>query len=313
MTNSCMQYHEETSYDRQDMSGHYLDWANQPDVYKEYPGIAPLPLPREVDLPKRPLSSLIKERAEKQGPLDITGLSRLLLLTNTLTAKARHPGGDFFYRSAASAGALYPTEIYVATCGIDGLEDGLYHFAIHRHGLCPLRQGHFSSRIREMAQGQGNKAPKLTFFFTSEGRVDFRQLVKRLVKELNVRVEMRQVGIRNQAKMCGGLGRCGRNICCSAFIDKFEPVSIRMAKEQNLSLNPTKISGLCGRLMCCLAFEQSTYKELKKGLPKVGKMVQTKSGRGKVLRHNVIQNRTTIRYEDGQEVETEIKEIIGAE
>jgi SagB-type dehydrogenase family enzyme len=166
MTNSCVQYHEETSYDRQDMSGHYLDWANQPDVYKEYPGIAPLPLPREVDLPKRPLSSLIKERAEKQGPLDITGLSRLLLLTNTLTAKARHPGGDFFYRSAASAGALYPTEIYVATCGIDGLEDGLYHFAIHRHGLCPLRQGHFSSRIREMAQGQGNKAPKLTFFFT---------------------------------------------------------------------------------------------------------------------------------------------------
>jgi len=154
---------------------------------------------------------------------------------------------------------------------------------------------------------------KLTFYFTSEGRVDFRQLVKRLVKELNVRVEMRQVGIRNQAKMCGGLGRCGRNICCSSFIDKFEPVSIRMAKEQNLSLNPTKISGLCGRLMCCLAFEQATYKELKKDLPRVGKMVTTKSGKGKVLRHNVIQNRATIRYENGQEVETELKEILGVE
>lgn len=154
---------------------------------------------------------------------------------------------------------------------------------------------------------------KLTFFFTSEGRVDFRQLVKRLVKELNVRVEMRQVGIRNQAKMCGGLGRCGRNICCSAFIDKFEPVSIRMAKEQNLSLNPTKISGLCGRLMCCLAFEQQAYKELKKGLPKVGKMVTTKTGKGKILRHNIIQNRATIRYENGQEVETELKDILGVE
>ncbi|MDQ1329767.1 MAG: Stage 0 sporulation protein, partial [Thermodesulfobacteriota bacterium] len=98
-------------------------------------------------------------------------------------------------------------------------------------------------------------ASKLIFYFTAEGRVDFRQLVKILVKELGVRIEMRQVGIRNQAKMCGGLGRCGREICCSLFMDKFGPVSIRMAKEQSLSLNPTKISGQCGRLMCCLTFE----------------------------------------------------------
>jgi cell fate regulator YaaT (PSP1 superfamily) len=99
---------------------------------------------------------------------------------------------------------------------------------------------------------------KTTFFFTAEGRVDFRQLVKMLVKKLRVRVEMRQVGIRNQAKMIGGLGRCGREICCSSFIEKFEPVSIRMAKAQGLSLNPTKISGLCGRLMCCLTYENTT-------------------------------------------------------
>ncbi len=152
-------------------------------------------------------------------------------------------------------------------------------------------------------------ASKLTFYFTSDGRVDFRQLVKRLVKELNVRVEMRQVGIRNQAKMCGGIGRCGRKICCTAFIEKFDPVSIRMAKEQNLSLNPTKISGLCGRLMCCLAYEHDTYRELKKKFPKIGKTVQTKNGTGKVLRHNVICNRATIRYEGGQEVETKLEEI----
>jgi len=102
-------------------------------------------------------------------------------------------------------------------------------------------------------------ARKTTFFFTAEGRVDFRQLVKMLVKKLAVRVEMRQVGIRNQAKMIGGLGRCGREICCGTFIQKFEPVSIRMAKCQGLSLNPTKISGLCGRLMCCLTYENKAY------------------------------------------------------
>jgi cell fate regulator YaaT (PSP1 superfamily) len=105
-------------------------------------------------------------------------------------------------------------------------------------------------------------ASKLTFYFTAEGRVDFRQLVKMLVNELGVRIEMRQVGIRNQAKMCGGLGKCGREICCSLFMDKFGPVSIRMAKEQSLSLNPTKISGQCGRLMCCLTFEHGIFPEL---------------------------------------------------
>lgn len=150
---------------------------------------------------------------------------------------------------------------------------------------------------------------KLTFFFTAEGRVDFRQLVKMLVKEFRTRIEMRQVGIRNQAKMCGGIGRCGRELCCSTLIDKFEPVSIRMAKEQNLSLNPTKISGLCGRLMCCLTFEFETYKKLKKEFPKIGKMVTLPAGKGKVVRHNVICRRIAVRMEDGQEVETGLDEI----
>lgn len=102
-------------------------------------------------------------------------------------------------------------------------------------------------------------ASKLTFFFTADGRVDFRKLVKVLVKEFHARIEMRQVGIRNQAKMCGGIGRCGRELCCAAFLNKFAPVSIRMAKHQGLSLNPTKISGVCGRLMCCLTFENEGY------------------------------------------------------
>jgi cell fate regulator YaaT (PSP1 superfamily) len=150
---------------------------------------------------------------------------------------------------------------------------------------------------------------KYTFFFTAEGRVDFRQLVKMLVKELGVRIEMRQVGIRNQAKMCGGIGRCGRQLCCSTFLDKFDPVSIRMAKEQNLSLNPTKISGQCGRLMCCLTYEFETYKKLKKNLPRLGKIVETPSGKGKVIRHNAICNRIAVRLEDDLEVEFKVDQV----
>jgi len=153
-------------------------------------------------------------------------------------------------------------------------------------------------------------ASRLTFFFTSEGRVDFRQLVKMLVKQFRVRVEMRQVGIRNQAKMCGGIGRCGRELCCSLFMEKFDPVSIRMAKKQGLSLNPTKISGQCGRLMCCLTFEDATYRNLKKSFPKIGKIVRTANGKGKVVRHNVICNRISLRLNNGTEIETGLDTII---
>lgn len=152
-------------------------------------------------------------------------------------------------------------------------------------------------------------ASKLTFYFTSDGRVDFRQLVKMLVKHLGARIEMRQVGIRNQAKMCGGIGRCGREICCSLYMDKFNPVSIRMAKEQSLSLNPTKISGQCGRLMCCLTYEFETYRDLKKGLPKVGKAIQTTDGKGKVVRINALRSRVSVRYPDGREIEYTAKDL----
>lgn len=153
-------------------------------------------------------------------------------------------------------------------------------------------------------------ASRLTFFFTADGRVDFRKLVKRLVKEFRTRIEMRQVGIRNQAKMCGGIGRCGREICCSAFIEKFEPVSIKMAKKQGLSLNPTKISGQCGRLMCCLTYENKTYQQLKSNFPKVGRIVKTKEKRGKVIRHNVIGRRLAIRLDDGTELEIGLDDIV---
>jgi cell fate regulator YaaT (PSP1 superfamily) len=151
---------------------------------------------------------------------------------------------------------------------------------------------------------------RLTFFFTAEGRVDFRQLVKKLVHRFRVRIEMRQVGIRNQAKMCGGIGRCGREFCCSTFMDKFDPVSIRMAKDQGLSLNPTKISGQCGRLMCCLTFENQVYKEIRSRFPKMGKTVNTKDHTGKVIRFNFLQNKVALRLEDRQEIEINVDDII---
>lgn len=159
MIQSAAQYHQHTSYDRHDMSGHYMDWQNQPSVFKEYPGIDPISLPRDVPLPGEPFFSLFEkaEKARNSISLGLEALSKILLLSYTLTAKARHADGDFYFRSPASAGALYPNEIYVAPKGLADLEDGLYHFSIQHHGLSRLRKGAFS--------GTGDKT--LTFFFTA--------------------------------------------------------------------------------------------------------------------------------------------------
>lgn len=124
---------------------------------------------------------------------------------------------------------------------------------------------------------------KIIFYFTAEGRVDFRELVKDLASIFRTRIELRQIGVRDEAKMLGGIGPCGRILCCSSWLGDFEPVSIKMAKDQNLSLNPTKISGLCGRLMCCLKFEHDNYESVKEELPSPGKFVVTSYGEGKVV------------------------------
>jgi len=150
---------------------------------------------------------------------------------------------------------------------------------------------------------------KLTFFFTADGRVDFRELVKMLVREYRTKIEMRQVGVRNQARMWGGIGRCGREICCATYLNHFEPVSIRMAKEQNLSLNPTKISGLCGRLMCCLNYEDDTYKYLRKFFPRINSVVETETGPARVIRHNIIRGLVTVKYFGGTELEVPLSKI----
>jgi cell fate regulator YaaT (PSP1 superfamily) len=141
---------------------------------------------------------------------------------------------------------------------------------------------------------------KVIFYFTADGRVDFRELVKDLASIFRTRIELRQIGVRDEAKMLGGIGPCGRMLCCSTFLGDFDPVSIKMAKDQNLSLNPTKISGLCGRLMCCLKYENDEYEAAKEALPDLGEIINTPNGRGKVVGLNILERVMRVEF-SGQE------------
>ncbi len=144
---------------------------------------------------------------------------------------------------------------------------------------------------------------KIVFYFTASGRVDFRDLVKDLAKIFKARIELRQIGVRDEARIFGGFGPCGRELCCAKFLKDFEPVTIKMAKEEGLPLNPPKISGLCGRLMCCLSFEYETYKMLSKGLPREGERVHVQQGKGKVIGVNVFKRSASVELEDGTIIE----------
>ncbi len=149
---------------------------------------------------------------------------------------------------------------------------------------------------------------KIIFYFTANGRVDFRNLVKDLAKIFRARIELRQIGVRDEAKFFGGFGPCGRELCCAKFLKDFEPVTIKMAKEEGLPLNPPKISGICGRLMCCLNYEYETYKVLAKGLPREGERIHTaQGGKAKVLSVNVFKRTATVELEDGTHIELSYK------
>lgn len=143
---------------------------------------------------------------------------------------------------------------------------------------------------------------KAIFYFTADGRIDFRELVKDLAHAFHTRIEMRQIGVRDEAGMVGGIGICGRELCCCSFLREFEPVSVKMAKEQNLALNPTKISGQCGRLLCCLAYEYETYCSLKKGMPKCGKKVKCGDIEGEIVKTNILDGTVTVKTADDHEV-----------
>ena len=144
---------------------------------------------------------------------------------------------------------------------------------------------------------------RLVFYFTAEGRVDFRALIKDLAGIFKARIELKQIGVRDEARMLGGFGQCGRMLCCASFLHNFNPVTIKMAREQNLPLNPTKISGLCGRLMCCLGYEHDSYKKLMKELPRAGDRIKHKDVKGKVISVNPLKLRATVETEDGKRVE----------
>ncbi len=150
---------------------------------------------------------------------------------------------------------------------------------------------------------------KIIFYFTADGRVDFRELVKDLAHHFHTRIEMRQIGVRDEAKLIGGLGICGRELCCCTFLTEFTPVSVRMAKEQGLALNPTKISGQCGRLLCCLSYEFETYCSLKKALPKCGRKVQLDGVKGEVVNQNILGQKVMVRLESGQTVQVTTDQI----
>jgi cell fate regulator YaaT (PSP1 superfamily) len=156
-------------------------------------------------------------------------------------------------------------------------------------------------------------ARKAVFYFTAENRVDFRDLVRDLANTLRVRVEMKQIGARDESKVTGGLGPCGRELCCSSWLRDFEAITVKMAREQGLALNPSRLAGMCGRLKCCLRYEYSTYLELRRGLPNVGKRVQSVKGDGKVLRQNILKQTVLIqRDEDGGVVEAALQDLVDA-
>ena len=150
---------------------------------------------------------------------------------------------------------------------------------------------------------------KLIIYFNAEGRVDFRELVKDLANEFHVRIELRQVGARDGAKVIGGIGPCGRQTCCTTFLREFEPVSIKMAKNQNLSLNPSNISGICGKLLCCIRYEDENYRDFKKEMPNINSLVWTLEGRGKVVDINYSLQSATIQFKDGTTIVFDINDI----
>ena len=163
--------------------------------------------------------------------------------------------------------------------------------------------------MKLLAAEYGLTGNRLTFFFSASERVDFRELVKELTSRLKVRVELRQVGPRDGAKLIGGYGRCGRQLCCSSFLTEFEPVSIRMAKDQDLPLNPMKISGICGRLMCCLGYEGELYRAMREKLPKKGQRVVTNSGAAVVTGNNPLKQTVLVELKSGAIIELAADEV----
>ncbi len=176
--------------------------------------------------------------------------------------------------------------------------------------LCQEMVSQYRLPIKLLRAEYSYDGSHLVVYFVSEKRVDFRDLIKELRKTLRTKVELRQVGVRDEAKLIGGVGRCGRPLCCTAFLQEFSPVSIRMAKRQDISLNPSEISGLCGRLLCCLAYEDEHYQQVKAKLPKIGEIVGTHYGLGEVKALNALKETVSVELKNEVTVEVSMKEIL---
>lgn len=175
------------------------------------------------------------------------------------------------------------------------------------HGTCVKKILEHKLEMKLVQAEYSFDRSKIVFYFTSNGRVDFRELVKDLAKIFKARIELRQIGVRDETKFFGGFGPCGRPLCCATFLKDFEPVTIKMAKEEGLPLNTPKISGICGRLMCCLSYEYETYKLLSKGLPKEGEKITVPQGKGRVVSVSVFKRCATVELEDGTITEIKYK------
>jgi cell fate regulator YaaT (PSP1 superfamily) len=175
--------------------------------------------------------------------------------------------------------------------------------------ICQERVRHHGLSMKLVGVEQQFDNKKLTFYFTAERRVDFRALVKDLAGIFKTRIEMRQIGVRDHAKWLGGYGNCGRGLCCATFVRDFEPVTLQMARDQNLWVNPAKMSGVCGRLMCCLMFERSFYLEMSEKLPIVGSKVVTERGKGRVMKRDLFREIVSVQYRDGVEEEVTVDQL----
>ena len=185
------------------------------------------------------------------------------------------------------------------------------HAAKEAYQVCQQKVGEHNLDMKLVDVEYTFDRNKIIFYFTADGRIDFRELVKDLAAIFRTRIELRQIGVRDEAKMLGGIGPCGRMLCCSTFLGDFEPVSIKMAKDQNLSLNPTKISGLCGRLMCCLKYENDEYEAAKEQLPDLDQRIQTPQGTGRVIGLNILERLIQVELVDKERiVEYTLDELI---
>lgn len=176
------------------------------------------------------------------------------------------------------------------------------HAAKEAYQVCQQKVGEHNLDMKLVDVEYTFDRNKIIFYFTADGRIDFRELVKDLAAIFRTRIELRQIGVRDEAKMLGGIGPCGRMLCCSTFLGDFEPVSIKMAKDQNLSLNPAKISGLCGRLMCCLKYENDEYEAAKEQLPDLDQRIQTPQGTGRVIGLNILERLIQVELVDKERI-----------